>query len=176
MSESKTTRRDFLDLGWRLLGAAALGEFGYLGLRFLGSRESTGSTGGIVIAGQIDEFPPGTVTLFESDKFFLVRFEDGGFVALSVRCPHLACTVAWEESKERFECPCHGSQFEMDGDVINPPAPRPLDLLPVMFNGARVEVDTSQPSQRKSASVEDRIYAPTPEDTPDVTGTPTQSE
>ncbi|MGO9378426.1 MAG: ubiquinol-cytochrome c reductase iron-sulfur subunit [Dissulfurispiraceae bacterium] len=52
-------------------------------------------------------------------------------------CPHAGCYYNWNDQLRRFECPCHGSVFSIDGTVISGPAPRPLDKLPVeVENGA----------------------------------------
>lgn len=170
------SRRDFMSLSWRILGAAVLGQAAYAGLRFLSSREAEGTFGGVVIAGVLNDFPPGTVTPFEKERFFLVRFEDGGFLALYAKCTHLACIVAWDETRERFICPCHGSEFELAGSVVNPPAPRPLDRFSVSIEEDLVKVDTGAIIQRSTTGPGDLIYAPfTPELTPDdaPAGTPT---
>ena len=45
-------------------------------------------------------------------------------------CTHLGCYFAWNQTAERFECPCHASVFSIDGKVLGGPAPRPLDALP----------------------------------------------
>lgn len=162
MSQNPVSRRDFMRLSWRLLGALAVGEGAYLGLRFVTSREAEGSFGEVMTAGVLNDFPRGTITPFEQARFFLVRFEDGGFVALSTKCPHLACVVGWEEDANRFVCPCHGSEFERSGDVLNPPAPRPMDRFAVSFEGEQVKVDTRQAIQRSAARTDDRVYAPEP--------------
>lgn len=169
------SRRDFMSLSWRALGVAVLGQAAYAGLRFLSSREAEGNFGEVVIAGVLNDFPLGTVTPFEKERFFLIRFEDGGFLALYAKCTHLACIVAWDETHERFICPCHGSEFLLEGSVVNPPAPRPLDRLSVSIEEDLVKVDTGAIIQRSTTGPGDLIYAPiTPEPTPDAAsaGTP----
>ena len=52
---------------------------------------------------------------------------DVGFLALYAVCTHLGCLPKWNLNNFRFECPCHGSRFEIDGDYIQGPAPRGLD-------------------------------------------------
>ncbi len=159
--EPGRSRREFLSLSWRVLGVLAVGEGAYLGLKYLASRPTDGVFGEEVTAGKVEDFPPGTITPFFNARFFLVRFEDGGFLALYVKCTHLACVVNWDEDKGRFLCPCHGSQFERNGAVINPPAPRPLDRFPVTIDDKdRVKVDTGQRIQRDSAAADALVYDP----------------
>ena len=54
------------------------------------------------------------------------------FVILSSLCPHLGCAPQWDETltPARFKCPCHGSQFDIDGAHLAGPAPRGMDPLP----------------------------------------------
>jgi menaquinol-cytochrome c reductase iron-sulfur subunit len=54
-----------------------------------------------------------------------------GFVIFSPICPHLGCRFAWHDSANRFQCPCHGSQFNFEGEHLAGPAPRGLDPLPL---------------------------------------------
>jgi len=44
-------------------------------------------------------------------------------------CPHLGCDVEWQEDKDHFYCPCHGSVFDESGKLVSGPAPRGLDYL-----------------------------------------------
>jgi menaquinol-cytochrome c reductase iron-sulfur subunit len=48
-------------------------------------------------------------------------------IAVSSRCTHVGCPVRWTEAAERFICPCHGSVFNVRGEVTGGPAVRPLD-------------------------------------------------
>lgn len=56
-------------------------------------------------------------------------------LALSSKCTHAGCTVAWEDGV--LACPCHGSKFNPDGTVANGPANAPLPAY-----AARIEGDT----------------------------------
>jgi Rieske Fe-S protein len=53
--------------------------------------------------------------------------EAGDFFALDLTCTHLGCTV--KATEQGFACPCHGSRFGSDGNVVKGPAPRPLRRL-----------------------------------------------
>jgi len=56
----------------------------------------------------------------------LSRDEDGRQRAISARCTHLGCIVAWNDAERSWDCPCHGSRFGPDGEVLQGPATRPL--------------------------------------------------
>jgi cytochrome b6-f complex iron-sulfur subunit len=105
---------------------------------------------GILTAGPVDRFPPDSVTAFPVGRFYLVRLADGGFLALSRTCTHLGCTVPWSGEEKRFLCPCHASAFNMRGEVVKPPAPRPLDLLEIRIENRIVKVNTANRRQRSA--------------------------
>jgi cytochrome b6-f complex iron-sulfur subunit len=142
-----SSRRSFLTKLWIGLGLLALIECVVVVIGFLRThkpQEKAGGLGAIVEAGEVDKFPPGSVTAFVRGKFYLARLEDGGFLALSRKCTHLGCTVPWLSDKKKFECPCHASTFDIRGEVIGPPAPRPLDLYHVFIENKIVKVDTGK--------------------------------
>ena len=48
---------------------------------------------------------------------------------LAINCSHLGCSIALNDAKKSFDCPCHGSRFHLDGTVLNGPAVAPLSNL-----------------------------------------------
>ncbi|WP_222918510.1 FAD-dependent oxidoreductase [Natrinema sp. SYSU A 869] len=52
----------------------------------------------------------------------LYRDEDGTTHAVSATCPHMGCLVRWNDAEETWDCPCHGSRFTHDGEVLSGPA------------------------------------------------------
>ena len=56
-----------------------------------------------------------------------------GMVAIYKVCTHLGCIYAWTLANDRFECPCHGSKYRLDGRRIEAPAPRSLDRFLLEF-------------------------------------------
>lgn len=149
-SEGKFNRRHFLGIAW-LLSLGALFTQGAVALfKFLQPRVQKGSFGGLVVAGKVDEFPPGSITHNASGQFYISHLPDEGLLAMWHRCTHLGCTVPWREEQDQFNCPCHSSLFNKKGEVTGGPAPRPLDLFPVEIVDGEVLVDTGKPTERQS--------------------------
>lgn len=71
---------------------------------------------------------------------WLVRKDGGNVVAFTANCPHLGCGYRWIAERDRFECPCHGSIFDLDGKVLAGPAPRRLDILETKVEKGRLFV------------------------------------
>jgi cytochrome b6-f complex iron-sulfur subunit len=149
--EVAAPRRDFLSFLWAALGLGVMAEMLWVAGSFLrsGKRKGAGGTAdAIIAAGTVDTFQPGTVTAFPRGRFYLARLADGGFLALSRRCPHLGCTLPWVAEEKQFLCPCHSSAFDIRGDLIRSPAPRGMDLYPVTIENAVVKVDTGRVMRR----------------------------
>lgn len=73
--------------------------------------------------GRPADFPPGSATLLPERRVFVFN-SAAGFYAVSSVCTHLGCNVRIAE--DGFTCPCHGSRFDANGQVVSGPAPRPL--------------------------------------------------
>ena len=141
-------RRSFLvRIAWAL-GFVALAEAVWVVVSFLRPRRAVLDEAEILVAGPVDRFEPGTVTAFPEGKFYLVRLDDGSFLALHRECTHLGCTVPWSEDERRFVCPCHASSYDIRGVVLTSPAPRPLDWLPVRVENGIVKVVTAERQRR----------------------------
>jgi cytochrome b6-f complex iron-sulfur subunit len=142
-------RRSFLGRAWLVLGLATAAELGWIGFSFFRPRPRVRAAAQkFIVAGSVDLFPPGSVTPFPQGKFYLARLPDGGFLALSRSCTHLGCSLPWDEKKQEFVCPCHGSAFDIRGEVKQPPAPRALDLFPVSIENNVVRIDAGRPQRR----------------------------
>ena len=156
-----TPRRDFLSFLWVGLGLAAFAEVIWLVGSFLRpdrKRAQAKTPETLMDAGPVDSFPPGTVTAFPRGRFYLARLGDGGFLAISRRCPHLGCTVPWVAEEKRFLCPCHSSAFDIQGDVVRSPASRAMDLYRVIIENAVVKVDTGRVIKRDRFQSQQVVY------------------
>jgi len=69
---------------------------------------------------------------------------EAGIVALYQKCPHLGCRVPSCATSQWFECPCHGSQYNMAGEKKGGPAPRGMDRFATSVTGGVLTVDTGQ--------------------------------
>ena len=150
-SLSNPSRRSFLNKIWVGLGIVALMELAGLVVMYLRpgkTRVKSNEFGTIIEAGPVESFPPDSVTAFVRGRFYLSRLEDGGFLALSRTCTHLGCTVPWLDKEKKFACPCHGSSFDIRGEVVSPPAPRALDIHYVFIENNIVKVDTGKRIKR----------------------------
>lgn len=156
--EKKISRRDMLKTTWAAIGGLAALEMGAIGLVYMQPRLAEGEFGGLINAGKVDDFPAGSVTHIANGRFYLARLVDGGFLALYQRCTHLGCSVPWDQEAGQFVCPCHSSSFSVEGEVLNPPAPRPLDLFAITIAEGIVQVDTSKPIQRAQFSPDQVAY------------------
>jgi glycine/D-amino acid oxidase-like deaminating enzyme/nitrite reductase/ring-hydroxylating ferredoxin subunit len=75
-----------------------------------------------------DALEPGQAAIMKIDGDNVAAFKDeGGQVhAVSAVCTHMGCLVGWNETDRTWDCPCHGSRFELSGEVIHGPATQPL--------------------------------------------------
>jgi cytochrome b6-f complex iron-sulfur subunit len=158
------TRRDFLRLAWKGLGiVATLEVLGIITAYFASGRNrNITAPKQLLEAGPVGSFAPGSVSAFMGGRFYLARQQDGGFIAVSLRCTHLGCSVTWEEDKHRFICPCHSSAFDISGEVLNPPAARALDYYPVLIENGVVKVDIGTLKERNTFRKEQLVYAKLP--------------
>ncbi len=65
----------------------------------------------------------------------LIANTGNGFIALSSICTHQGCTVGYNGTANKIQCPCHGSEYSTAGSVLVGPAPLPLQSYPVTRTG-----------------------------------------
>ena len=155
------SRRDFFNRSWKGLGVLAAVEVAGMTMAYLftGKQKNSSEPKQLLEAGPVESFLPNSVTAFMGGRFYLARQQDGGFIALSLRCTHLGCSIAWEEKQKRFICPCHSSAFAINGEVLNPPASRALDYYPVMIENGLVKVDIGTLKERNTFRKDQLQYA-----------------
>lgn len=137
------SRRELLRRAWGLGGFLLALDAGWMTWESLRPLPRAGS-GGRVTLGAGERFREGTATYILEGRFYVSRIRDRLF-AISQRCPHLGCRVPFCEGSGRFECPCHGSVFDLAGEWIAGPAPRGMDGYALTEGADGVTVDLDQP-------------------------------
>ena len=66
----------------------------------------------------------------------LLKKSDGSLVALSLLCTHVCCTCSYDPASDRVYCPCHGSVFDANGNVLQGPASAPLPQVQLKVDAA----------------------------------------
>ncbi len=135
-------RRDFLtQLGVGACAAAVAGS-GVVTLDFLKPKVLF-EPPTTFLAGNPADYPEGTVRFNKERKAYVIGAH-GGVYALSAVCTHLGCITRFLSDQNVIACPCHGSRFDLEGNVVEGPAPRPLPWLDVEAQASGVlVVDTA---------------------------------
>lgn len=130
-------RRNFLQLLLASLGSITLASFAYPLLRFLAP--PAGETKVKKLTLQKSEIPIGGSKniVFNDAPAIVINRPGKGLTALSKVCTHLGCLVEYDKDKNRMVCPCHAGVYDLEGNVLSGPPPKPLPKLPL-----RVEGDT----------------------------------
>src|SRR5690606_28424077 len=160
--ESGVTRRQFFN---RAMTASSCSFLGLMGLGSLAMfwPKLTGGFGSDVDAGSVSDLQTQVVAAdgsvlpvfvpearayvvpapaTSSDQFDDLPVAAGGLMALFQRCVHLGCRVPWCATSVGFECPCHGSKYNVIGEYFDGPAPRNLDRFAVEVVGDRFMIKT----------------------------------
>ncbi|HEX6383256.1 MAG TPA: Rieske 2Fe-2S domain-containing protein, partial [Anaerolineae bacterium] len=145
------SRREFLYYIWGASIALFLAQSAGLLVWFLIPRFREGEFGGAFFL-PVEVLPEinGAPVNFPDGRFWLVNLDTtsaqgqermvlapdetepiAGVAAIYKVCTHLGCIYAWTSANERFECPCHGSKYRLDGRRIEAPAPRSLDRFEI---------------------------------------------
>jgi Rieske Fe-S protein len=100
-------------------------------------RENADAVGAHLIGDRIKtRKPPSAATLapgqggiveLQGEKVAAYRREDGSLAAISPVCRHVGCLVAFNTAEQTWDCPCHGSRYTVEGEVIQGPSTRNLE-------------------------------------------------
>jgi Rieske Fe-S protein len=103
-------------------------------------------TTGVVNIGPAANFPAGSANVSLIRKYGIVVTNDSGVpLAIRPKCTHKGCTAVWEVKTFQFECPCHGSEFDLLGRAIKGPATKPLPSVVAVAQGdGTLTVDLDQ--------------------------------
>jgi glycine/D-amino acid oxidase-like deaminating enzyme/nitrite reductase/ring-hydroxylating ferredoxin subunit len=103
-------------------------------------------------AESVHEIAPGQGAILREGarKIAVYRDDDGWLHAVSAKCTHLGCVVAFNSAEKSWDCPCHGSRFDLNGQVLHGPAMHALE--PVSLNNqADLPIKSERPDSRPEA-------------------------
>lgn len=147
-SPGASGRRNFLDvvLGFGFISTAL--SVLYPIWRYVIPPASAEPATDSVVAGTIASFKPnsGAVIKFGTKPAIILREPSGEFRAFSAVCTHLDCTVQYKSDTSQIWCACHGGTYDLSGNVVSGPPPRPLEQFVVKLRGepGREEVVVSR--------------------------------
>jgi len=98
-----------------------------------------------VVAGKEGDLKPndGKIFRFGSHPGLLVRTADGEYKAFSATCTHLNCTVQYRGDLKQIWCACHNGTFDLRGNNVSGPPPRPLEEFKVNVANGEIVVSRS---------------------------------
>lgn len=105
-------------------------------------------TGGEVESAQEIAAGHGAILREGSRKLAVYRNDEGGLQVVSATCTHLGCVVSWNDAEKSWDCPCHGSRFDVSGEVLHGPAPKPLEATWLNEQNAQTDLSTAPKGTR----------------------------
>jgi glycine/D-amino acid oxidase-like deaminating enzyme/nitrite reductase/ring-hydroxylating ferredoxin subunit len=76
----------------------------------------------------------GKIVTIDGEKVAAARDEQGELHVCSPACSHMGCFVKWNNSEKSWDCPCHGSRFNLRGEVIYGPAVKNLAKITIEYD------------------------------------------
>lgn len=74
----------------------------------------------------------GKIVKYEGHKLALYKDENGHIHGISSTCNHLGCSISWNSAEKSWDCPCHGSRFNVDGEMITGPATKDQQRIEIV--------------------------------------------
>ena len=142
VNTKKPGRRKFLDY---LLGTsvgATLAAILYPVIKFMTPPEVIESAQNSVVAGKAKEVAAnsGVIFKFGNKPGILIRTQSGELKAFSAVCTHLDCIVQYRPDTKQIWCACHNGQYNLSGQNVGGPPPRPLEEYVVNTRGDDIVV------------------------------------
>jgi cytochrome b6-f complex iron-sulfur subunit len=133
-------RRSFLTILTTALGLTALGSFAYPLFRFLLPVESAVQAKSLTVP--MSQIPVNATKdlMIGLTPAIIIHTRDKGFLAFSKICTHLGCLVKYDKDRQIFICPCHAGTFDLEGNVISGPPPKPLQKFAVKVAGENLVI------------------------------------
>jgi Rieske Fe-S protein len=96
---------------------------------------------GLMRVAGVDQVPENSAkrVRFQGRPVLLIHEAENRYHAVSAVCTHMnVCQVEWDSARKLLMCPCHGGAFDVYGNVVEGPPPRPLATLAVDVQGGHI--------------------------------------
>lgn len=135
-------RRTFFSAALSTVGLALLGFVFYPVFKYLKQPQASSINVKTTVAAKISEVPndSGKIFRFGDSPAILIRTPEGQLKSFSAVCTHLDCTVQYVPGKRHIFCACHSGKYDLNGQVISGPPPRPLEEFKVYEEGEDIFV------------------------------------
>lgn len=89
----------------------------------------------------LEDIEPGEggIVSRNGEQLAVTRSPEGELTALSAICTHMGCVVGWNSTDRTWDCPCHGSRFDEQGNVLAGPAVSPLSERDIAASSGSAE-------------------------------------
>jgi len=128
-------RRRVLGILLAVLGSTAAGSLAYPLIRFFAPPARDNKTKTISIKKSDIRLGEAREIVLDNKPVVVINRYEKGFVALSKVCTHLGCLVEYDKGLRKLICPCHAGTFDLEGNVLSGPPPRPLPAVPLKVEG-----------------------------------------
>lgn len=133
-------RRGILKLLLRILGATVLASFVYPVLKFLVPSRGMAQTSPIRLAKSSVSYASAKNVIYGNTPAVIINHPRKGLKAFSRVCTHLGCLVEYDVEKSQLICPCHAGTYDLEGNVLSGPPPKPLTKLPLRVEGNTIVI------------------------------------
>jgi cytochrome b6-f complex iron-sulfur subunit len=130
-----TNRRAFLQKTLAFLGLTTLASFLYPLFKYFSPPVEEIGAKQLVLAKREILLGEAKEIVFNNTPGVVINRLDRGYIALSRVCTHLGCLVDYQKDKKRLLCPCHAGVYDLAGNVVSGPPPRPLPKFPLKVEG-----------------------------------------
>jgi menaquinol-cytochrome c reductase iron-sulfur subunit len=152
----QVSRRDFIKATTAVIGGFIGALIGIPSVAYLLSPavKSGGQSDAVITLGPLTNYPIGIPTRFDftltkvngwertatNYGLYVVRRGENNVRVFSDVCTHLGCRVTWHADQEHYISPCHDGHFDIMGNVVSGPPPRPLDEFVTKIEGGELFV------------------------------------
>jgi Rieske Fe-S protein len=139
---SSPERRSFLSTALLTITTAFAGTVIYPVLQYFKQPLAGGSDIKRTVAAKVTEIPNDSFKIFRfgDSPAIIIRTPEGELKAFSAICTHLDCTVQYLPGQKHIHCACHNGKYDLNGNVISGPPPRPLEEYKVFEEGENIIV------------------------------------